>query len=570
MTTGISLGTSGLDIDTLVTKSVGTYQAKYDKAYKAEQQAEWKKSAYADVYSALKEFNATASDYKLSSNTVARIVTSSSAAITATANAEAAEVSHNVTVSQLARNANLQTASGKKVSRTMDDGSTSTKLADIAFVNTAGAADNDKAISFTISDGKTTKTISYTYLQLKGGTDANGKKVDAKTVADFASDITSAGLNITAKYDTVNDSFSLYNTQTGAANKIQVTLDATSGGALTLAGNNAAGLFSGLQLGSYDGSTLTDISSNYATTLYSTDGIAGTNAKFTVDGKVYDTASNKNLVNGVMYTFNDVTNSSNATASGTDADGKTIYTAKLTVSTDVDALVKKVQSFVDSYNKVLKAINDQTHATQYSSYQPLTDAEKEKMTDSQIEQWEEKAKSGLLRKDPILTDIADSMRSAISSSVNGIGGDYSAEDDGIGNYSALSNIGITTESYKEYGQLHLDTDKLKKAIAADPNSVYKLFSTKGTDSDTNGVAYRLYDITKNGLTSVSDQAGISASTDDVSYLGMEIKKMKTNLSSLSDLLNDKKDYFYNKYNAMETALAKIQSQASTLSSYLGS
>lgn len=561
MTTGISLGTSGLDIDTLVTKSVGSYQNKYDKAYKAEQQAEWKKSAYADVYSALKEFNSTASDYKLSSNTVARTVSSSSAAITATANAEAAEVSHNVTVSQLAKNANLQTASGQKVSKTFMDGTTTTKLSDIANVNLPPTADqdNDTALSFTITDGKTTKTISYTYLQLKGGTDAAGKKVDAKTVADFASDINNAGLNITAKYDTVNDSFSLYNTQTGSANKIQVTLDAASG-ATTTAGTNADSLFKGLHLGSYDGSTLTDISSNYATTLYSTDGIAGTNAKFTVDGKVYDTASNKNLVNGVMYTFNDVTNSSNATASGTDADGKTIYTAKLTVSTDVDALVKKVQSFVDSYNKVLKAINDQTHATQYSSYKPLTDTEKEKMTDSQIEKWEEKAKSGLLRKDPILTGIADSMRSAISNAVDGIGGDY----------SALSNIGITTESYKEYGQLHLDTDKLKKAIAADPNSVYDLFSTKGTDSDTNGVAYRLYDITKTGLTNVSDQAGISASTDDVSYLGMEIKKMKTNLSSLSDLLNDKKDYFYNKYNAMETALAKIQSQTSTLSSYLGS
>lgn len=559
MTTGISFGTSGLDIDTLVKKSVANYQNKYDKAYKAEQKAEWKKSSYADVYSALKEFNSAVFDYELSSNTVARTVTSSSTAITAIANSEAAEVSHNVTVSQLARNANLQTASGKKVSRTLGDGSTSTKLSDIAGLDVNGGADTDKAISFNITDGKTTKTISYTYLQLKGGKDATGKKVDPKTVADFASDINNAGLNITAKYDTVNDSFSLYNTQTGAANKIQVTLDAASG-ATTLAGNNAAGLFSGLQLGSYDGSTLTDISQNYATTLYSTDGIAGTNAKFTVDGKSYDTSSNKNLINGVTYTFNDVTNSSNATASGTDADGKTIYTAKLAVSTDVDALVKKVQSFVDSYNKVLKVINGQTHATQYSSYQALTDSEKEKMTDSQAEKWEEKAKSGLLRKDPILTGIVDSMRNAISNKVDGIGGDY----------KALSNLGITTESYKEYGELHLDTTKLKTAIAADPNSVYNLFSTKGTDSDTNGVAYRLYNITKTGLTSVSDQAGISASTDDVSYLGMEIKKMKTNLDKLSDLLNDKKDYYYNKYNAMETALAKIQSQTSTLSSYLGS
>lgn len=556
MTTGISLGSSGLDIDSLVTKSVTTYQNKYNKAYKAEQKVEWKKSAYADIYSALKTFKDTASDYKLSSNTIARTVSSSSTAITATANGDAAEMSHTVSVSQLATSAYLQTASGQKASTTVG-GVTSTKLSDVAGVDTTAGADSDTALSFTITDGETTKTISYTYLQLKGGTDANGKTIAAKTLTDFASDIKSAGLNVTATYDTVNDSFSLFNSKTGSANKVQVTLDASSG-TTTTAGTNADNLFKALHLASYNGSTLTDISSSYATTLYSTSGVAGTNAQFTVDGKSYDTSSNKNTINGVIYSFNDVTNATNATA--TTVGATTTYTSKLTVSTDTDALVKKVQAFVDSYNKALAALNDQTHATQYSNYEALTDDEKTDMSDTQIEKWEEKAKSGLLKNDSMLTKIVSSMRSAISNEVDGIGGDY----------SKLSKIGITTQSYTEYGQLHLDTDTLKKAIAADPNSVYDLFSTKGTDSDTNGVAYRLYDIVNEGMKSVSDQAGTSASTTDTSYLGVKITKMKSNLDDLSDLLSDKKDYFYNKYNAMEEALSKIQSQASTLSSYLGS
>lgn len=555
MTTGITLGTSGLDIDQLVTNSMKTYQAKYDKAYKAEQKAEWTKSAYADIYSAVKTFQATASDYKLSSNTSAHTVTSTSTAVTAKANANATCTSHSVTVTSLASNVSLQTYSTISAD--------SINLGTIAGVDTTNTS-TDTALSFTLSDGTSTKTISYTYLQLNGGTDSSGNTVTAKTLNDLASDIKSAGLNISASYDSTSDSFSLYNTETGSANTLKITLDGDTTGdgtTSTTAGINAKALFTGLDLAVYDGTdgSFTQLSSSSTLSLY--DGtLTGTNASFTVDGKSYSTSSNTNTINNVVYTLTDITSS----------------TAKLTVAVDTDTVVEKVQAFVDAYNKVLDAINTATHETKYSDYEALTDDEKEDMSEDEITAWNEKAKSGLLKNDSILTKISDAMRSAISDTVESI----------TGSYTSLSSIGITSSSdYTDYGQISLDTDTLEKALADDPDCVYNLFSTKGTSSytkgtsnytqqiyDNNGIAYRLYNISTDGMGSIEDQAGTSASyTDDTtSVLGIKITAMQENLDTLQDWLDDKEDYFYNKYNAMETAMTSYSSQISTLTSMLSS
>ncbi|MBP2630538.1 MAG: flagellar hook protein [Firmicutes bacterium] len=545
---GVSLGSSGLDIDTLVTNSVAKYQTNYDKKYKAKVSAEWTKSAYSDIYSALKDFRTgTASDYKLSSNTVARTATSTLSAITATANADAVTMTHDVTVSKLASSAMLQTASGSKVSKSITSGTsttTSIKLADVAGIDTSTGADTDTALSFTIGDGSSTKTISYTYLQLKGGTDASGNTVAAKTLNDFASDIKAAGLNVGASYDSVNDSFSLYNSKSGSANTVEITLDQDTSGTTTTAGTNAKSLFTAFNLSSYDSSTKATTALSGSTTLSLYDGtIKGTDATFTVDGKSYTKDSNVNTINGVTYTFNDITST----------------TGKVTIGTDSTALVAKVQKFVDSYNALLSKLNTKIYETKDSNYGPLTDAEKKEMSDTQVTDWETKAKTGLLSKNTILSNTVNEMRSAISDKVDSVSGKY----------DTLSSIGITTTDYLEHGTLHLDTDKLTKAIADDPNCVYNLFASKGSTDETSGVAYRLSAVTSDSLTKISNEAGISSKTDDQSALGVKITKMTSDLKSLQAILSAKETYYYNKYNKMEEAMSKNSSTTSTLSSYLG-
>ena len=113
------LSGSGLDVESLVKVGMMSEQKKYDRLYKKEVETEWRKEAFADVYSAVNTFRSSMSDMRLSSRTKPMTATSSlSDMVTATANANAGVMSHTVEVTQAASNAYLMTASGQKVART--------------------------------------------------------------------------------------------------------------------------------------------------------------------------------------------------------------------------------------------------------------------------------------------------------------------------------------------------------------------------------------------------------------------------------------------------------------------
>lgn len=275
-------------------------------------------------------------------------------------------------------------------------------------------------------------------------------------------------------------------------------------------------------------------------------GVSGTNASVTIDGKTYsDLQSNSITVANVNYTFSGVT-----TGSAT----------KVTVSTDTDALIENVQNFVDSYNKLLDMLNEKVHETYYSDYGALTEDEESAMSESQLEKWNAKAQSGLLRKSSTLQSLIDSMREAISTKVEGIDGQY----------NSLASIGVSASgTWDEYGHLYVDTDKLKEAVNADPDVFYKLMSTNTKEYETQGVAFRLSDIMKNAMSEIEDQAGTTTGSDDQSYLGLKIQDYDKKLTSLQELIDTKYDFYYKKYSAMESAISNMQSTMNTLSSYLG-
>lgn len=78
------------------------------------------------------------------------------------------------------------------------------------------------------------------------------------------------------------------------------------------------------------------------------------------------------------------------------------------------------------------------------------------MSEDEIEKWEAKAKSGLLRNDSILTNGLYGMRSSFMNSVAGLGD---------ATMDSLAEIGITTSStYSDGGKLVIDEDKLRSAI----------------------------------------------------------------------------------------------------------
>lgn len=550
MAKGISISNSGLDTDELVKASMQGYQMNYDKAYKKKVYKEWQKEAYNDTYTAVKKYRDNLfNDYIGNSSglTSKKVSSSNEGIVTATSNSDGINTTHDVVVKQLAQNASLSTMNGQKASVPDPSGTgTSNRLADIAGIDlsTVAAGDMDNvALSFEVADGDSVVTLSYTYRQLQEANNGDGKNLN-----DIAYDIRRLGLNLTANYDSTNDVFSISNTLTGEKNRIQIT---------TAAGSASETFLNNLNLGQYDSATGATTSVS-ATDLGSTN-IKGKDAVMSLDGRDYTSEKNQITVAGITYTLKGV-------SPDDPAHPGTKTPAKLSVDTDVDALIDNVQKFLDSYNEILGKLNVLISEEKFSGYDPLTEDERSELSDKEAEKWETKAKSGLLRKDTILSNLVSNMRNAVASPVTSLSGKY----------TTLSSIGISVAegaatAWQEAGTLHLDKDKLKAALAEDPNIVYKLFNTSDNSGDSmaQGVAVRLNKLTMDSNREIEKYAGITASPDDQSTMGIQITSMNTKLKEMLAQNQKREDAFYKKYSAMEAAIGKIQSGLGAIQGMLG-
>ena len=554
-TTGIyGLSGSGIDVDSMVKVGMMTKQNQYDKMYKEQVKNEWMKEAYSDLYSSVNTFNqSTLSTYKMSSTTSPMTATSTSEGVaTATANADAANMSHTVKVTATASNAYLQTndgvSGGKKGIQRVNTGAASTSIylkdlltADDQATDYSTKSDAEKqatALSFTIGDGTTTKEISFSYKDIF---ESN------QTLNDLATKIKNSGVNIQASYDSVNDSFSLYQKTGGNANTI--TLTTGSGADKTTADGRARTLLNSLNLASVETATdgtgtqsLKSLATFSTTNLTST--TTGVDGKAIIDGKTYTTTGSKITVANVSYTLGGV------------------GTTTVSVAQDTDKVVENVKQFVTDYNKMIDALNTKYYERQYSDYGVLTKSQESSMTQDQITKWNEKAKSGLLYHDSQLGKIISSMREAIYTPVEGTDS----------NYNTMMSLGITSST--DQGHIKLDETKLKKALAADPNCVRSVFSASGdvtttnadgtttttTDYDKEGVMNRISDALYKNLKTLKSYAGDSTETSDGSTLGTLIENLKTKMSDFKTQMDAFQSALYDKYDAMESAIQQLSVQ----------
>lgn len=577
------LSGSGLDIESLVKMGMMNKQNQYDKMYQTQLKQTWVKEAYNTVYTDVKAFKESMSTFKMQSNMSAMQATSSNNdVVSVTANGAAAAMNHKITVEQVASNAYLMTANGQKIDRANTSAANSAYLKDVLFSGDAtkttvdgqnsylvrndntGGTDtfkgSDVAISIEVQDGDevdsdgkpVTHKVEFTYDQIFG---------DNKTLNDLATAFSNSGANVQGGYDTVNDSFSLYNKTSGSANKIG------------LKANNEASakLLNKLHLASYDSQNNT--LGTEATFVNGTMNVAavGTNAKATIDGKTYESDTNKLNVANVIYNFNGV--------SAKNADG-TYQASTISVSQDTDKIVDNVKKFVETYNTLIDSLNTKYREEKNTDYKPLTKKQESEMTESQINKWNEKAKSGLLYHDNNIYSIISDMREALYTEVDAVD---TVLTDARGNkysYNSMSSIGITSSTNQ--GHITLDEEKLKKALTEDPDCVYQLFasdqdstyisgSTNKNQSDTytsksdylnTGIANRLYNSMTTNIRNLESYAGTSKETDDESYLGKLITNMNTKMTSFQTLMKSYESKLYKKYDAMEVALSKLGAQLS--------
>ena len=361
----------------------------------------------------------------------------------------------------------------------------------------------------------------------------NGEKFEftgESTISDVISAVNKSDAGVKLSYSSISDSFSIEAAESGSKYGINIT--ETEGGFLSK-------IFG---------------SENFENGVLKQDAVTqGTDAIVSINGNEFSRTSNNFTVEGVTLQL------TNVSQAKYDAAGNVIGYEETTVSTerDTDAIFDTIKSFVEDYNKMIDKLNGYVTADPtYRKYAPLTDAQRDEMTESQIEKWEEKAKQGLLYGDSTIRTFLQNMRSAL----------YTRSDTSS---IALYNIGIETSSNKDdRGKLVIDEEALKKALSENPEEVEKLFVGE------NGLADKLTNImdktAKVSAGSPGELVRIAGATElkatqTNSTLAAELKRIDERISLLNTRYNKEKDRYWKQFNAMETIISNYSAQ----SAYLG-
>lgn len=264
-----------------------------------------------------------------------------------------------------------------------------------------------------------------------------------------------------------------------------------------------------------------------------------------------------------------------STAPQVPEDTTTVPAVTLTSTTNVDEMITRIEEFVNTYNGLIKDLTAQTKETKYRDYPPLTNEQKEGMSESEIKLWEEKAKSGLLRNDALMREGLSNMRSLVYQS-------HPALKDS--KYNSLYSIGITTtKNYNDGGTLEIDKDKLRKALEEDPDAVEKLFKnsdgkekdivevqengqTVKKEVDTRGFLYNLRSSMRTFELSIEKKAGRSTMTDSQYIIGKNLVDTDKRIDTWKLKLENIESRYWKQFTAMEQAINKANSQASIFSS----
>ncbi|PTR46442.1 flagellar hook-associated protein 2 [Geobacillus thermodenitrificans] len=263
---------------------------------------------------------------------------------------------------------------------------------------------------------------------------------------------------------------------------------------------------------------------------------AGKDAQVTINGLTTTRSANTFTINGVTYTLK-----------GTGA-------ATVSVATDVDAMFNAIKGFVDKYNDTIDKINAKLKEERYRDYPPLTDEQKEAMTEKQIELWEEKAKSGMLRGDSILSSALSKMRMNLYTKVEGA--------NIPSGFSQLAQIGITTSSnYLDGGKLIIDETKLREKIKENPDAVYQLFNQNGATDAEKGIARRLRDTIKDTIGKIEQKAGKTIWTNQQFAIGRDLNEIDEQIDRFEDRLQQIEDRYWRQFTAMEEAIQRANQQS---------
>lgn len=471
---------TGMDTEQMVKSMLTAEQNKIDKVNQEKDKIEWQQDIYREVITQVKDFNSKYYD-PLSPNYLL------------------GNKSYNTTTVN-SSNSSVVSASAKATNSDINYTFEVNKLATAPSKVTSMATNGEKiTLNAKLGDlglsGSTSFKIGY-----GSGESSEIEITESTTIKDLITKVKDAtGGKVKVSYSEMEGSLKIESTVTGSDSKLSIINSDGSG--------NDALSFLGI-----DGVEESGSNSNVV--------IKDASGKVL---RVEENQKNSFTIDNVTYNINGV--------------GK----ADLTSSTDTKAVLDNMKEFVKDYNAMVDKIYNLVTEKVNNDYPPLTEAQREEMTEKEIEVWEKKAKEGILRNDAELRRFLNDMESAMGMD--------------------LTKYGLTsTGDYTKRGQIALDETKFLEALREDSEGVYEAFSTTLTKSKN---------VVNNYVGSSSSvflkKAGLDKTATKVNNLFSEqIRRQEDKIKTLTRKFTDKENALYSKFALLESTMSKLNSQMTYL------
>lgn len=578
---------TGLDVDAVVKKMMAAEQAKLDRAKQDQQYTQWKQEAYQDIIKSIKDwqssfYDSSSSDKNILSSTnfapytVTGVGTDTvdTSVVTFTPGVGVQTGKYSVTVTQL--------AAGAGVSNT---------------VITTTTPSTNATLSTSLTDIGLQKGSTKLVLNV-GGNDINvtlDNTDGTSTLGDLVNAINNqASGSVRATYSELTGQFKLNTAGTGESTSLTIKSGTTAELSNIIGFSTDSSIGTDIASTTNSDGTTTNLTKNDWVVNSSTLGgvISGATASKGANAIVKITPPG-----GSEVTITDKT-TNNFSIDGMNYNLSSVGTAEVNVGSDTQKVYDKITSFIDKYNTIVDKIQTMLNEKKDYNYKPLTDSQKESMSDSQITAWETKAKTGILRNDNNLEIMLNDLRSAFTNSVNNVGltmGKYGSNSIGLDtsdDYSTPAHIDIS------------DPSKLKAAISSNSDQILKMFtniskatdgSTKSSDGSTNynvssveyredGIFTRIKTILENnvGYTNTTLNTAILTSFANKQYdysstgsggkgtLPDQIYEQQLMITKITEAMSTKQEKYYQQFSILESAMTQLNAQQSMLSSMLGS
>lgn len=220
-------------------------------------------------------------------------------------------------------------------------------------------------------------------------------------------------------------------------------------------------------------------------------------------------------------------------------------TTNISSSQDVEPVVENMKKFVEDYNKIMDKVYGLVTEKKNKEYSPLTDAQKEDMSEKEIEKWEKKAKVGLLRNDSEMRSFMDSMQNAIFGK----------------NAQFLNECGLTSnEDYNKRGQLSINEDKFRKSLQNEGDRVFKAFAGEKT-SMLEKMKDTMHKYIGSSSSVFARKAGLEKTSSVVkNFYSEQIRRQEDMIKRLQKKMDDREEKLYKQFGQLEASMNKLNSQ----------